>query len=334
MADATDEDNLVCTRVSSDNWNDVNITYVESPLDRTRDFLRLSWNGIDSCPNYPDEKWRFSIDVVCSDIAIEDSRFFYIGGFDDDTCKIRTQFESKLGCAIVSFSQIWTYLNNNLTIFAIILIVVGVFLCLAGYRILIVTMFIAGFLATVVVLLIVVVQFIITPNTAQYVFWIWLGVSVVIGGLVGFAVAKYRRVGVFWLAFWGGAWLGLLLNNAVIRYTDSQALFWVVIVGCGLAIAILSCFIYVIVAIGSTSLTGSYAAVRGASLFIKHFPNELTVIEEIKNGIVPKTEWQFWAYLAAILVIALLSFFIQWKTRPEKKDKRKKKVKNDEYFRI
>ena len=172
MADATDEDNLVCTRVSSDNWNDVNITYVESPLDRTRDFLRLSWNGIDSCPNYPDEKWRFSIDVVCSDIAIEDSRFFYIGGFDDDTCKIRTQFESKLGCAIVSFSQIWTYLNNNLTIFAIILIVVGVFLCLAGYRILIVTMFIAGFLATVVVLLIVVVQFIITPNTAQYVFWI------------------------------------------------------------------------------------------------------------------------------------------------------------------
>lgn len=96
----------------------------------------------------------------------------------------------------------------------------------------------------------------------------------------------------------------------------------------------MSCFIYVIVAIGSTSLAGSYAAVRGASLFIKHFPNELTVIEEIKNGIVPKTEWQFWAYLAAILVIALLSFFIQWKTRPEKKDKRKKKVKNDEYFRI
>lgn len=124
------------------------------------------------------------------------------------------------------------------------------------------------------------------------------------------------------------------------RYAESQALFWVVIAGCGLALGIISCFVFVLAAIASTSLAGAYGIVRGASIFIGHFPNELTIIEEIKNGIVPKTEWQTWAYLAAIVVVAIIAFYIQWRYRPERKNNnsgggsRKKRTKNGEYFRV
>jgi hypothetical protein len=328
LVDSSKPGELDCTRISSNNWNDVNVTYVENPIDRSRDYLRLTWEGPDPCP-FASGNWSYSIDVVCSDVSVEDSRFFYTGGYDP-SCRIKTQFESKLGCAIVSFNQLWTYLKENQTVFAIILIVVGVFLSFLGYRIIIISLFIAGFLATIVVLMIVAVQFIVKPNTPQYVFWIWLAVSGVIGALLGFVVAKYRRVGIFLLACWGGACLGLLLNNAVMRYAESEALFWIVICACGLAAGVLSCFLYVIVAIASTSLAGSYALVRGVSIFIGHFPNELTIIQEIKNGIIPKTDWHFWAYLACVLVLAILSFFLQWKTRPERKNGKKK---NGEYYR-
>lgn len=170
MVDSTDPDALVCTRVSANNWNDVNVTYVENPIDRKRDYLRLVWEGEDEC-KFGSGNWQFSIDVVCSDVSVEDSRFFYIGGYDE-SCRIKTQFESKLGCAIVSFNQLWTYLKDHQTVFVVILIVVGVFLALLGYRIIIISLFIAGFLATIVVLMIVAVQFIVKPNTPQYVFWI------------------------------------------------------------------------------------------------------------------------------------------------------------------
>jgi len=230
-----------CIRVTSDNWNDVSVEYVDNELDTDRDYLRLSWTGADKCDfsTKQDELWQFTIDVVCSDVAIEDSRFFYTGGFDE-TCHVKSQFESKLGCAIVSYNQVWRFLDSNRVIFAIVLIVVGFFLAIAGYRIFIVSLFLAGLLATVAAVMVLAYQFILSKGSKQYVFWIILAVSIVLGALVGYAVARFRKVGVFLLACWGGACLGLLLNNAVMRYAESQALFWVVIAGCGLALGIIS----------------------------------------------------------------------------------------------
>lgn len=184
---------------------------------------------------------------------------------------------------------------------------------------------------TMVVICVVAYKFVFNQNVKEYVGYIVLAVSAVIGAMVGYSAARFRKVGAFLLACWGGACLGLLLNNAVMRYAESQALFWIVIAGCGLAAGVISCIIFVPAAIASTSLAGAYALVRGASIFIGHFPNEMTIIDEIKQGIVPKTEWQVWAYLGAIVVISLIAFYVQWKYRPEKKSKKKR---GDRYYRI
>jgi len=116
------------------------------------------------------------------------------------------------------------------------------------------------------------------------------------------------------------------------RYAKSQAVFWIVLVACGLFCGILSCFLFVIVTIASTSLAGAYALVRGISLFIGHFPNEITIIDQIREGVVPETEWQFWVYLIAILVLFVVSFTFQWRFRPERKGNTKKR--NGEYYKI
>lgn len=85
-----------------------------------------------------------------------------------------------------------------------------------------------------------------------------------------------------------------------------------------------------------TALTGAYGIVRGASLFLGHFPNEMTVIQQIKEGVIPKTEWQLFAYLGCILLLFAIGSYIQWRTRPEKKkdSPKRDRKKDNEYFRI
>ena len=327
-----DETTKECTRVSSDKWTDVRVVYVENELDKTRDYLRLIWENGDECP-YGTEGWEYSIDVVCSDVDIDDSRFFYTGGYEDGSCRIRTQFESKIGWAIISYRGLTDFIDKNRIVFGVILIVLGACLTVLGYRLILVSLFIAGVLATVGAAGIVAYQFFITKDTPDYAIWITLGVALVVGCLVGYALVRLRKIGVFILSILGGVWLGLILNNAVIRYTQSKVLLWVAIGAWGLLCGILSCFLYVIVAIASTSLIGAYALVRGISVFVGHFPDEVTIVEQIKNGTAPKTDWHFWVYLAGILVLFIIGFYIQWRFRPERKGKKGKK-KNGEYFRL
>lgn len=323
----------ICTRISSDKWNDVTVKYITNELDRKRDYLRLSWNGIDKCDFDPEQIWSFTIDVVCSDVAIEDSRFYYTGGYDK-SCHIKSQFESKLGCAIVSYSVISDFLNQNRTIFAISLIVAGAFLCVAGYRIILITIFLATILVTVGVTALIAFNFFVTLETKHLYLWLILAGSIILGIILGALMYKFRRIGICIIAFCGGVCIGFILNNAVMRYAESNTLFWIVLIGCGLACAIIAVFLYIIAAIVSTSLLGSYMLVRGVSVFVGHFPNEMTLIEQIKNGTIPKTEWQLWAYLAVMLIIFIASLAVQWKTRPERNNKKNKtKKQNGEFYR-
>jgi|JI10StandDraft_1071094.scaffolds.fasta_scaffold508621_1 hypothetical protein len=55
--------------------------------------------------------------------------------------------------------------------------------------------------------------------------------------------------------------------------------------------------------------------VRGASLFIGGYPNEFTLINEIKAGSVEVLHWPFYLYLLSIAVLTIIGIFIQSKLR-------------------
>jgi hypothetical protein len=50
---------------------------------------------------------------------------------------------------------------------------------------------------------------------------------------------------------------------------------------------------------------------RGISLFAGGFPNEYTLIEQIKSGGVNRVENWFYAYLAGIIVMTAVAYCIQ-----------------------
>jgi hypothetical protein len=50
---------------------------------------------------------------------------------------------------------------------------------------------------------------------------------------------------------------------------------------------------------------------RGISLFAGGFPNEYTLIEQIKSGSVNRVDNWFYAYLAGIIVMTAVAYGIQ-----------------------
>lgn len=129
----------------------------------------------------------------------------------------------------MSYREVAEFLSDNYIIFGSILIVLGFFLLIFGYRLLLVALFISGVIATVLAAAVISFQFFINKNTEQYVLWIILGVSFVFGCIVGYALVKFRKGGLFILSAIGGVCIALILNSAVFRYAQSKALFWVVI---------------------------------------------------------------------------------------------------------
>jgi hypothetical protein len=57
-------------------------------------------------------------------------------------------------------------------------------------------------------------------------------------------------------------------------------------------------------------LIGSYAFVRGISLYAGGYPNEFTLAELLKQGLYKDISWVFYLYLIAIVVIFVVGVVI------------------------
>ena len=84
------------------------------------------------------------------------------------------------------------------------------------------------------------------------------------------------------LAGWGGVCGGLILYESILFRADQQWLFWVTIVVCAGAAAVLAFFFLDQVVITSTVIIGSYSLVRGVACYAGHYYNEVTMAEMAK----------------------------------------------------
>lgn len=111
-------------------------------------------------------------------------------------------------------------------------------------------------------------------NIANYVVWIILGVWCLIGIIVGVLIARKRKWGVALIGAFGGVMLGLLLTTIFGPSLKSAVAYYAIIIGCGIVAFIITFFVEKFVLIVVTSFIGSYAIVRGISMYAGGFPNE------------------------------------------------------------
>jgi len=210
----------------------------------------------------------------------------------------------------MSINALWTFLEQYSFVFGAFFIFIGLFLNFLGNKLIKPTIFIIGLGATVVGVLFIFYALFLYNTTATWVGWVVLACSILLGILVGWLLTKVVRVGVALLAGWGGVVLALVIYNAFLYKANSTPLFWCFIIGMGLVFSIVSFFIFEHACIIATSFIGAYMFVRGISMYAGGYPNEFTLIDMIRAGIIPDLDPIFYAYMAGILVMFVLGAIV------------------------
>ena len=103
------------------------------------------------------------------------------------------------------------------------MIAFGLFLNFLGSKFVNVTVYIFTCLLTIIAFFILIFQFILKDGSSQTTFWVVLGISIVIGGVFGYFVVKYRD----WLLAiiiggYTGFIFGNLLYNIGLKYIEAN----------------------------------------------------------------------------------------------------------------
>jgi hypothetical protein len=113
--------------------------------------------------------------------------------------------------------------------------------------------------------------------------WVSLCVTLGIGAGIGYGAQRWSRIGVLFIGGWVGAFVGMLLYNAVIYiFSESNPLLgiWLSILFCATIFAVLSMIFFDQAVVVGSSIAGSYLFVRGFSLYAGGFPNEFVLYED------------------------------------------------------
>jgi hypothetical protein len=137
--------------------------------------------------------------------------------------------------------------------------------------------------------------------------------SLALAALAGYLLWRFIIIGLVLLGGVAGFLAGTLLYNLVLVLflTYSWALA-VTTITCAFIGMVLANKLKDEVIIFSTALLGSYAFVRGFSMFIGGYPNEFTLYDEISAGTVTYSP-AFIGYLAAIVLLTIIGVFYQKK---------------------
>jgi len=197
--------------------------------------------------------------------------------------------------------------------FGIGFIVAGLFFAFLGRKVFNATLFIITALIVCGLILFIFYATCLQDNTKSWVGWLMLSVSVILGLLAGFLMVKLEKFGAALVAGWGGFCLGVVLNETVLYLATSAALFWCVNIGLAIICAVLAFFIVDQVIMIATAFIGSYMVMRGIGLMAGGFPNEYVLINEIESGAIDNIDPVFYAYLAGIVILTILSAIVQFK---------------------
>jgi hypothetical protein len=146
-------------------------------------------------------------------------------------------------------------------------------------------------------------------KTHDYTLFITIAIGLILGCLIGYFLVKAEIV----LFFSIGAYLGYLIGSLIyagitIHFANNSiCMIATIVISMGI-FGFISIKISKHVIIISTSLIGGYLTVRGASLYIGHFPPESVLFELIR-----KNEYQeLFAviFLLIIIIIIILFYFL------------------------
>ena len=182
-----------------------------------------------------------------------------------------------------------------------------------GRKLFVFTVFIIGAALTVCAIMILFYTTFLKSDTAYWIGWLVLSLSVILGLGIGFLCTKILKIAGAVVCGYGGFMLGVMINEMWLYIYHSQAVFWCVNIGIAAAFAILAFFFFNQAVIISTAFIGSYFVMRGISAFAGGFPPAFQLIEQVKAGVLVNINPTFYGYLAGMVVLAVIGAVVQFK---------------------
>lgn len=186
------------------------------------------------------------------------------------------------------------FFEENKIYLGAVIMIIGAFLLIFGLKFIKITIFVSGIISCITV--VTLIYFNIFTNNSTTAVWIVLGIGFLLGVALSWFLLKITNLFFMILGGYLGYTLGILLYNLLLQFihADPKVIFWVTIIASIIIGALLSLWIVKHILIFGTSITGSYAIIRGASLYIKHFPNESLILDLIQH--------QEWDQLSKVII--------------------------------
>lgn len=130
-----------------------------------------------------------------------------------------------------------------------------------------------------------------------------------LGILFGIALLTMPKIGYINIGVIVAALFSLLLQNSVLFLTGSLLAFYITFGVTALLMTIIALLELRYFIIICTSFTGAFLFVRPLGFFLAGYPNELVSGRNFKISV--KTPWQFYLYLASILILTGIGIALQ-----------------------
>jgi hypothetical protein len=142
--------------------------------------------------------------------------------YDFNTCHNELEIETKEACP-TNLYVIWSFLKQYSSFFGAFLILIGIFEIFLGVKIMVVTIFVVTCAISTTFTFIFLFQFIIPSDAHPAVLWVVLGISIIIGFVLGFFISKYKNLLLgATLGGYMGYILGIFFYNLGLSRIDSN----------------------------------------------------------------------------------------------------------------
>lgn len=166
-----------------------------------------------------DENVRFVVQLSCND-SIPSDQIEWIASYSYDTAENTTIYtitgSGEPGCPL-SLSKLLVFFYNNIYIFAVAFIVIGLFSLLGGKKFFNVVIFALAAVLVASISAIIIFE-LTTVQTTMVTKWVIFIICICIGSGAGYAAVKIERIGFFALGALLGALGTLFLYNTLLHF--------------------------------------------------------------------------------------------------------------------
>jgi len=103
-----------------------------------------------------------------------------------------------------------------------------------------------------------------------------------------------------------GLVLALVIHNTILFRLESNYIIYITLVIIGVGCGVAGLFLRSYITILSTSFCGAYMLIRPFGWFVGSFPNEFTLVKELKYGIVEDIPNIYYLYVMLILLLTVI----------------------------